>query len=79
MLKQALIPAAARFAAAATVVAAVGFSVIANTHSAEAASGRTVASMNEELVDIVEHGWRGPRHCHWRWRGRWVWICHRHW
>ncbi|MDA7949220.1 MAG: hypothetical protein MPJ78_17300 [Hyphomicrobiaceae bacterium] len=83
MLKQTLKLSTIRLAAAAALVGAVGFSVIANTQNAEAASGKTVSTGSltgsMALVDIVGHGWRGPRHCHWRLRrGRWVYFCHRH-
>ncbi len=79
MLKQTFKPAVVRFAAAVALFGAVGIAMIANTQNAEAASGRPTSAMSEQLVDIVEHGWRGPRHCHWRlWRGHWVYRCHRH-
>lgn len=79
MPKQTLKPNTVRIAAAAALFAAVGISMIANTQNAEAATARPASGVSEQLVDIVEHGWRGPRHCHWRLRrGHWVYICHRH-
>ena len=79
MPKHTLTPNAVRIAAAAALFVAVGISMTANTRNAEAASARTVSGVSEQLVDIVEHGWRGPRHCHWRLRrGHWIYICHRH-
>lgn len=79
MLKQTFNLSTTRFAAAAALAGALAISVIVNTQNAEAASARITSIESNELVDIVEHRWRGPRHCHWRWRrGHWVYICHRH-